>query len=89
MCCVSSLFSPRELWASFVFCQVAFMKGRGRGSAESQSPYSPHFLKALDDFEERVCVAQGLAMLGAKLSVGGRGDRGEPGSTAGGWLINR
>lgn len=73
------------------------MGGRSQGGSEQRSPYSPQFIKALNEFEDRMCAALGLeayAGQGSKADVEGdrkreRSGAGAAASGAGGWLLNR
>lgn len=71
------------------------MGGRSQGGSGQRSPYSPQFVAALHEFEDRVCAALGVPAPGSKSGTGdsGGGKRGRnSGSTAagaGGWLLNR
>lgn len=72
------------------------MGGRSQGGSEQRSPYSPQFITALNEFEDRTAAALGLeaASPDSQLSAasGGKKERGGAGSAAtgaGGWLLNR
>lgn len=69
------------------------MAGRRHGGPEKRSPYSPQFIMALQEFEDRVCVALGVPALGGKSAAGSMGKKGPSAGAsaagAGGWLLNR
>lgn len=72
------------------------MSGRSQGGSEQRSPYSPQFITALNEFEDRTCAALGVEAAGpdSKPSYAGGGgkERGGAGSAvagAGGWLLSR
>lgn len=76
--------------------QVAAMSGRSQGGSEQRSPYSPQFITALNEFEDRTCAALGLEATAPGSTPSGAADGGKKerstGSAAagaGGWLINR
>ena len=69
------------------------------GGSEQRSPYSPQFITALNEFEDRTCAALGLeagsadsdSKPGAADGGGGKkgGGAGSAAAGAGGWLLNR
>lgn len=68
------------------------MGGRSQGGSEQRSPYSPQFITALNEFEDRTCAALGLETAGPDSKPGVKKERGAAGSAAagaGGWLLNR
>lgn len=68
------------------------MGGRSQGGSEQCSPYSPHFVAALHEFEDRVCAALGVSIPNSKSSRGGgikkERSAGSAAAGAGGWLLN-
>lgn len=71
------------------------MGGRSQGGSEQRSPYSPQFITALNEFEDRTCGALGLEAGGADFKPGAAdegkkgGGAGSAAAGAGGWLLNR
>lgn len=71
------------------------MAGRSQGGSEQRSPYSPQFITALNEFEDRTSAALGLEAASSDSkpdASGGGGKGGGAGSAAagaGGWLLNR
>lgn len=71
------------------------MAGRSQGGSEQRSPYSPQFITALREFEDRVCAALGVeadsSSAGKADTGGGKKERtaGSAAAGAGGWLIDR
>lgn len=58
---------------------------------EQRSPYSPQFVAALIEFEDRLCAAQGVESAGPNGRDGLKKERtaGSAAAGAGGWLLNR
>ncbi|CAN0495070.1 unnamed protein product, partial [Ectocarpus sp. 12 AP-2014] len=74
--------------------EVAAMGGRSQGGSQQRSPYSPQFITALNEFEDRACAALGLEANGAGNAAGDEkkertGGAGSAAAGAGGWLLNR
>lgn len=75
--------------------QVAAMGGRSQGGSEQRSPYSPQFITALNEFEDRTCAALGMeaASADSKPGAAGGGKKGSGAGSAaagaGGWVLNR
>ena len=74
------------------------MGGRSQGGSEQRSPYSPQFITALNEFEDRTCAVLGLEAgsspdSDSKPGAAGGGKKGggagSAAAGAGGWLLNR
>lgn len=87
------VLTPEFVATMLVVCKVALMKGRSHGGAEQRNPYSPHFITALHEFEDRVCAALGVVVGSTKAGAGNGYRMGQTAASAatgaGGWLLDR